>query len=402
MPLLEEARAVLDTGQVCDACLGRPFARRSFGLTNAERGRALRTTVALADDEPYELADECWVCEGTSARYAELADRAATALEGVELDTYEVGTRLPPLLEENDRLLFDEAGLDPEAGEALNRECNREVGRRLGERIDAEVDFDRPHAQVLLDLDADTVEVHRNSAAIYGRYRKLERGIPQTSWDTYETSVEELVAPPAVAAYRASGAVFHGAGREDVDALMVGTGRPFVLEIEQPRRRHVDLADLGAEINEHAAGRVAVDDLAHASHEMIERVKELDASKVYRAEVTFEAPVDADDLAAACESLAGATLEQRTPHRVDHRRADTVREREVYDVEAEHEGDRHATLEIDAEGGLYVKELVSGDDGRTEPSLAGLVDVDAEVTALDVVAVEGEEEPFADPDVLLE
>jgi len=38
--------------------------------------------------------------------------------------------------------------------------------------------------------------------------------------------------------------------------------------------------------------------------------------------------------------------------------------------------------------------LISGDEGRTEPSLAGLLGVGAEVTALDVVAVEGEDEPF--------
>jgi tRNA pseudouridine synthase 10 len=41
-----------------------------------------------------------------------------------------------------------------------------------------------------------------------------------------------------------------------------------------------------------------------------------------------------------------------------------------------------------------VKELIHGDNGRTEPSLAGLLDTGVEVTALDVLAVEGEEEPF--------
>jgi tRNA pseudouridine synthase 10 len=57
---------------------------------------------------------------------------------------------------------------------------------------------------------------------------------------------------------------------------------------------------------------------------------------------------------------------------------------------------RHATVEVHGEGGLYIKELVSGDEGRTEPSLADLLGVGAEVTALDVVAVEGESEPFED------
>jgi tRNA pseudouridine synthase 10 len=65
-------------------------------------------------------------------------------------------------------------------------------------------------------------------------------------------------------------------------------------------------------------------------------------------------------------------------------------------------GERHATLEVDGEGGLYVKELVSSDEGRTEPSLAGLLGVDATVTVLDVLEVTGEDEPFDNPAFLRE
>jgi tRNA pseudouridine synthase 10 len=127
---------------------------------------------------------------------------------------------------------------------------------------------------------------------------------------------------------------------------------------------------------------------------MVERVKELDASKTYRMTVAFDEPVAGEDFQAALDELQGATVEQRTPQRVDHRRADIVRTREVFDIEGELDSDTTATVELHGEGGLYVKELVSSDEGRTEPSLAGLLGVGAEVTALDVVDVEGEDEPF--------
>jgi len=54
MDFLADARAVIDAGPVCESCLGRVFADRSFGLSNADRGTGARTAVALADDEPYE------------------------------------------------------------------------------------------------------------------------------------------------------------------------------------------------------------------------------------------------------------------------------------------------------------------------------------------------------------
>ena len=400
--LLDVARSLLGTGPLCDACLGRPFAERSFGLRNDERGRALRVAVALADDVDFEpgAGADCWVCEGITSRYDDLAGRAVAALSDTEFFTYQVGTRVPPLVEENEALLREEAGLPVDAGETLGSEVNREVGRRIGAETGAEVDFGRPDVQLLVDLDADEIGAQRNSVAVFGRYRKLERGIPQTHWEKYGTSVEELVAPTLVSAHRGTEGVFHGAGREDVDALMLGTGRPFVLEIKRPRRRDLDLGELEAEINELREGRVEVEGLRYATHEMVERVKELDASKTYRMDVTLDEPVSEAALADALGGLDGATIRQRTPDRVAHRRADLVRERTVHSATGELVEPDRAELEVHGEGGLYVKELVSGDGGRTEPSLSGLLGVGATVTHLDVIAVEGEGEPFDHPDYL--
>ncbi|WP_299236324.1 tRNA pseudouridine(54/55) synthase Pus10 [Natronomonas sp.] len=403
MDPIDAARGLSASGPLCDSCLGRPLADRSFGLTNAERGRALRTALALADDEPYEEPDEpCWVCEGLCARFDELAERAAVALGETELYTYQVGTRVPPLLEENDRLLRIDAGMSEDAGEGLGTELNREVGRRLGRRLGATVDFERPDVQFLLDLSEDAIDVQHNSVSVYGRYRKLERGVPQTEWVKFETSVEELIAPPFLSAFRGTDAVFHGAGREDVDALMLGTGRPFVLEIKEPRRRDVDLDALEEEVNDAAGGAAEVEGLRFATHDAIERIKKHDASKTYRATVAFDERVAPSALEDALESLEGATIEQRTPNRVDHRRADLVRERTVLEAGGSLDDEYTATVEIHGEGGLYIKELVGGDAGRTEPSLAGLLGVDASVTTLDVIEVRGTDEPFLPPEFRLE
>ncbi|WP_136718028.1 tRNA pseudouridine(54/55) synthase Pus10 [Halorientalis salina] len=427
MTVLETARRAIDTGPLCDACLGRLVADRSFGLTNAERGRSLRVSVALEDDADIgdlEPDGDCWVCEGESARAEEWAERAAHALEAYDFDTYQTGTTVPPLLEENDHLLREDLGLDADAGEPLKRELNREVGKRLGRLTDTEVDFERPDVLVVLDLATDELDVQINSAFVYGRYRKLERDIPQTKWPCndcggtglkrgaacdgcggsgfrYDESVEQLSAPVVEAAMDGEEAVFHGAGREDVDALMLGSGRPFVIEVKEPRTRDVDPERLEEEINEFAEGKVEVENLRLATHDMVERVKGHDASKTYRMAVEFDGAVSAAELDEALAALDGATIHQDTPQRVSHRRADITRTREVYEIDGELDGespDTNATIEVHGEGGLYVKELVSGDEGRTDPSLSGLLDVGAVVTALDVLDVEGEDEPFALPE----
>ena len=424
--VLDAARALLATGPLCDHCLGRPFAERSFGLGNRERGEGLRVAVALADDADYRpgAGGDCWVCEGVFERLDEFAERAADAVADREYDTYQVGTRVPPLSEENDRLLREDAGMAPDAGEPLRKELNREVGKRVGRVTGTEVDFERPHVQFLLDVDADRVEATVNSAHVYGRYRKLERDIPQTEWPCsdcrgsgrqgreecdscdgtgylYPESVEQLTAPVVEEVMDGVESTFHGAGREDVDALMLGTGRPFVIEVDEPRRRDIDAERLEGDINAFADGKVEVEGLRPCEHTMVERVKELDATKRYRASVAFGSDVPAEALADAVAELDGATVEQYTPNRVDHRRAAKTRTRTAHEVTADREDARHATVEVHGAGGLYIKELISGDEGRTEPSLAGLVGVDATVMALDVLAVEGREEPFEREEFLL-
>ena len=419
MDVLEVAARATATGPVCDACLGRLVADRSFGLSNGERGSALRTALALRDDADYESVEtaDCWVCEGRCTEFDAWADRAARAVEEIEFATYNVGTRPPPLIEENEALLREEAGLDDDAGEPFKSEFNREVGKRFGRLTDTAVSFDRPDVQFTIDLAEETLDAKVNSTFVYGRYRKLERDIPQTEWPCreckgsgrqgvdpcdhcggsgylYDDSVEEYTAPIVEDVMDGTEATFHGAGREDVDARMLGTGRPFVIEIEEPRRRRVDTGRLQADINAFADGAVEVEGLRLAGYDMVARVKELEATKRYRAEVAFDADVNAGALADAIDELEGATVEQYTPNRVDHRRASLTRERDVYEATAELVDARHAIVEIHGAGGLYIKELISSDEGRTEPSLAGLLGVGAEVTALDVVAVEGDEELF--------
>jgi tRNA pseudouridine synthase 10 len=102
--------------------------------------------------------------------------------------------------------------------------------------------------------------------------------------------------------------------------------------------------------------------------------------------VQFDREISEEKLKSVLKDLIG-TVEQRTPTRVSHRRADKVRIRKVYSAEVEEVLENTARITIHSEGGLYVKELVSSDDGRTKPSLADALGVGAKVIELDVINV---------------
>ncbi|MCW7080392.1 MAG: tRNA pseudouridine(54/55) synthase Pus10 [Candidatus Methanospirare jalkutatii] len=417
--------------QICDNCLGRQFAKIGAGISNSERGRILRNLLRSAAENVNEQEEKCFVCNGIFERLDDFVQKALSKLREYEFNTFLVGTKVSGMLSASEEMLWDIAGA--EYAEPLKAELNREVGKRISRITGKIVDFKRPDIVILLNLWTDDVELQVNSLFIYGRYRKLVRGIPQTRWPCkkcwgkgcercnytgkmYAESVEELIRDAVLEDFKAEDMILHGAGREDIDARMLGSGRPFVVEVKVPRRRNLDLSEVERRINERCAGKVEVFCLRFVPADFVERVKQARAEKTYRAKVLVEGVFSEDEIRSALQGICGK-IEQRTPLRVLHRRADLVRVREVKSakllrvehlngaeeaavVEEERErrekADEQAEkqevrtiseIELRCEGGLYVKELVSGDEGRTKPSLSEILGARAYVLELDVMDV---------------
>ena len=408
MEISEQVTSILAYGECCDHCLGRFFGKRSHGLTNDERGQSLGLPWRLPRTNPIQNSPAPAGSAGIFlTRLPVWADRVAAAVRGIEHTTFLIGCRVPPLIAENEEMVWSDLSLaEPEP---FKSEVNREVGKAVAVRTGKTVDFKRPDIVILLDPLSGTTEVQINSVFFYGRYQKFERGIPQTHWDCrsckgagcekcnftgaqYLDSVEELIGRPVVIAFDGKTAVLHGAGREDIDARMIGTGRPFILEVVEPKRRSVDLAALEQEINRTAEGRVSVSIKRWSDRTEVETLKSNKAHKKYRILVEVDGGLSADEFQNALKTLQGVTIHQRTPERVAHRRADKIRERTVLDIEYAGEEDGKFVVEILGEAGLYIKELISGDGGRTRPSLAEILNKSAHVSSLDVVQVEGAKE----------
>lgn len=252
---------------------------------------------------------------------------------------------------------------------------------------------------------------------VEGRYRKLSRELPQTVFFCPECkghprrrrkcercegfgkltreSVQELIAWVAGKAFGTRKNKFHGAGREDVDVRMLGSGRPFVLELIAPKNFDVDLAELEAEINRRNEGVLEIEGLHWTEKTRVAALKETPHAKEYEALVEIEGEPQ------GLEDLVGRRIEvaQKTPDRVAHRRAEKVRERwvEFRSVEREDEAKGLWRVRLRTQHGTYVKEVLSGEEGKTEPSFASLVGCPCRCVELDVLAVLDAEGGDAEP-----
>ncbi len=363
--------------QVCDHCLGRQFAMLSTGMTNRQRGEILRAL--LKSGEPRE----CSVCGNLFRSLEDWAGKAVKALDGISFSTFLVGTKLSPDLVMKEEELWEEVGITH--CEPLKSELNRELGKLLHKRTGKEVS-DIPDITVILSLARGRIELQIRPLFISGKYQKLVRGIPQTKWDTYPETVEDIIAAPLMKESSATAHSMHGAGREDIDARCLAW-RPFVLELENPRKRTLPLRKAEKEINR--SGKVKVKDLSLAGKKDVIRTKEMRPDKSYRVLAIFDRPVKEKDLA-SLKTLVG-TISQKTPTRVLHRRSDLLRRRRVLGIRSKPLSGRSVRLDIRGEAGLYIKELVTGDNGRTVPSVSALLGP-VRVKELDVTGIHLEED----------
>ncbi|MCK4411773.1 tRNA pseudouridine(54/55) synthase Pus10, partial [Candidatus Bipolaricaulota bacterium] len=349
-----------------------------------------------------DKAGSCWICEGFLRDVDSWASRAVALSSGIKFDSYLFGVKLSPRLIEMERL-FSERFCTNRA-ESLKHAINRRIGKAFEAQVaHGTLDIEKPHLSFVIDLVRNTIELRVLSLFIYGRYQKLTRGIPQTRWPCrhcrgkgcdhcnftgkqYEESVEELMEKPFLDAAGSNSGHLHGAGREDIDARMLGSGRPFVLEVCSPRRRELDLVSLQAKVNKTQGGKIRIGKLKFVSRIMVSKIKEIRAAKTYEALVSFEGDISSGSLREALCKLVGE-IKQRTPQRVVHRRADLTRTRRIHEIGGELVSPHQANITVKSEGGLYIKELVSGDNGRTAPSLASCLEIAAHVIALDVVEV---------------
>jgi len=376
---------------LCDHCLGRRFAKVQVA-TNEERGRAIREAMAAAG-EPRTASSPCPFCEDLFNDLEGIARAVIDKIGDREYSTFLVGSKQDPaIIEQEQKLGYTEN---------LKNEVNRELGKRLEALTGKRVDWDDPDLTILVDTRFASIELQVAPLYFYGRYRKFDRTIPQTRWPCrcrgkgcrfcngtgkmYPTSVEELVAGPIMKAAGGNQHALHGMGREDIDARMLGNGRPFVVEIERPMKRKLDLPALEQEVNTQSAGRIEIEGLRPSNLKEVRELKASRATKTYLVEVRFDPPVPGEKLKLLETMFTGTQVQQRTPERVSHRRADLDRTRKVLQFRVE----GPTSFRITGEAGLYVKELIHGDGGRTRPNVQDALGVKCSVVSLDVIEMGG-------------
>jgi tRNA pseudouridine synthase 10 len=441
MEILQKAVQILDKYPLCSSCLGRQFSLLGHGFSNEERGDAIRTLLTLeasrilysdetrgnkllnlvasndfsrrstktfikvTGSEGNQSESHCYLCNNVFKALDTIANAIVTQISRYEYAHFLVGIKLDPAIAEREDEL--RAQFQIHWGESVRNDLSREIGKRIAQITGKEASFTRPDLLITVNPFTYDFGITAHSLLIAGRYRKFHRGIPQAKWicsncqgtgceicnglgKFYADSIEELIARPLLLATKGSDVKIHAAGREDIDVRVLGPGRPFIIEVLNPIKRQIDLALIQQEINSQAEGKIEVEALQFTVKKAVKRLKSHSGNmKVYRSVVELASPVSDDELIHII-ALENVEIQQHTPTRVQHRRAFRLRRKKVYHVSYKIMSATIIELIIRCQGGLYIKEFISGDGGRTTPSIAEILSVPAKSIELDVLDIDME------------
>ncbi|MEM5810356.1 MAG: tRNA pseudouridine(54/55) synthase Pus10 [Candidatus Aenigmatarchaeota archaeon] len=386
---------------VCNSCLGRQWGMIGHGLTNAERGKILRDYASKLTKTELKEPETCELCNNFfKDGINRIVDKIVEKIQGVEFDTFLIGTVVSDELEKKQEALWEKIGVDDV--ETIKSEINREVGKRIEKLTKKRFNLRNPDITIVIDLNTNAIRTQIKSLYIYGKYQKLVRGIPQTKWicgkckgkgciyckgegKLYKTSIQEIIEAPLLKVTKSKNSSFHAAGREDVDARNLDW-RPFVIELIKPLKRKIKLKDLEKKINKSKKVRVKGLKIIDNGKEIIRKLKTERVDKTYLVDVEFENRID-EKLLKNLKNVTREIIIQKTPLRVIHRRADKIRKRRVKKISYKLIGSRRMQFKIRAESGLYIKELITGDNGRTQPNVSDLINNKVKKLSLDVIKI---------------
>ncbi len=422
---IAKSREILKNYPLCDHCLGRLFAKMGLELGNDERGKAIKTLLSMhlhvdhrngnisreelkryainAGDPITRLyskiyneevkTNKCYICENKINRqyFNKHAEEIYKILKEYDASTFLIGVSLPQ--DVSLRELEVASNLNLETSESIKNEIKREVGKIIKNKYGLEPDFTYPDVVVVINYSNERYNIVVNPLLFHGVYWKRGRNISHTVWigrrgvKEYPYSIEEFLNDNLNKLFNSEKIVHHASGREDVDARMLGTGRPLVVEIKKPRRRKVTLEELNKILHKQL---IEVCLTGKSSHSIIEYLKGEGSKKIKIYKLLFytEKPIEESIIKRIELEFKNRIINQRTPTRILRRKKDYLRKRRVYELKVRKIHDQVYEAIIKCDGGLYVKELVHCDNGRTSPCFSEILGARAYPLELDVIGIE--------------
>jgi tRNA pseudouridine synthase 10 len=273
--------------------------------------------------------------------------------------SFSLGAMIKPSVIDRDdyiRSKYKLKGID-----SIKTDLSRELRKSFSRKTKKLIDLLDPDVTFTINLKDESCELRSKSIYLSGRYVKTLRGIPQKQKSCTNCSgkgcricnfhgisefdsIEGIISKFFFEKFGGTTAKFTWIGGEDKSSLVLGTGRPFFVKIQNPLKRNLKLTS------------VMLDSLKIVHPKIIQE----SPKRPLKFNSSIEVKISTDDEIDS-KNLKKLKDLQKSPV-VVYEKSGKRSEKKVFSVKYRKNSSNVFTLLIKAEGGLPVKRFVNSDD----------------------------------------
>jgi tRNA pseudouridine synthase 10 len=347
------ANQILKEYFLCDSCLGRLFSKKLKLSSNRLLGKKLK-------QKNFPLSKKCYICKNLFDNLSPHLKSMLDSSSKYSFSSFVVGAIIQPSIIDRDdyiRSKYRLQGID-----SVKTDITRELSKQFARKTKRNMDFLNPDVTFTVNLKEKTCQLRSKHIALQGRYNKTKRGFSQKQKScencsgkgcmvcnfhgfSENESVEAQISQFFFKKFGGTIAKFTWIGGEDKSSLVLGSGRPFFVRLQNPNKRKAKLPK-SIKINS-----VIVNDC-----KLIPDVpkKPLRFSSLIEMNISTANEIQSSSLAQLKKILKNPI--------VIYENSGKRSEKKIFNLKYKKNSSKKFTLIINAEGGLPIKRFVIGDD----------------------------------------
>ncbi len=231
---------------LCDNCLGRLFSKKLKSSSNRILGKKLKQNISTLK--------KCYICKNLFDSVPFFLKLMQGRSSGFGFSSFIVGAIIQPSIidrDDNLRSKYRLLGVD-----SVKTDITRELSKQFARKTKKKIEFLDPDVTFTINLKDKICDLRTKQIAVQGRYNKMQRGLPQkkkscencmgkgcrtcsfhglTNFDSVEGKISQFL----FGKFGGTIAKFTWIGGEDNSSLVLGSGRPFFAQIQNPNKRRV-------------------------------------------------------------------------------------------------------------------------------------------------------------------
>ena len=366
---------ILKKYELCDNCLGRIFSKQLHLSSNKLLGKKLRKNL--------NSTQKCYICKNLFDHLNYFLKLMLDNSSNYSFSTFSVGAIIKPSIIDRDdyiRSKYKLKGID-----SVKTDVSRELRKSFSKKTKKNIDFLDSDVTFTINLKDESCQLRSKSISLSGRYIKTLRGISQKQKSCSNCfgkgcrtcnfhgisefdSVEGIISKFIFEKFGGTTAKFTWIGGEDKSSLVLGTGRPFFVKIQNPLKRKLKSTSIKSQFLKITNLKIVRESPK----------KPLKFNSSIELKVSTEDKIDSKNL---------KKLKELQKHPVVvYEKSGKRSEKKIFSVKYKKNSSNVFTLFIKAEGGLPIKRFVNSDD--VSPGISQILNISCMCQEFDFLDIE--------------